>query len=320
MKVLVTGGAGFIGSHFLRQMTEKYQSYLFFNLDKLTYAGDPKNITDLHTRANYRFIHGDICDSALVTDIMAEGIEAVINFAAESHVDRSIVNARAFIDTNIYGTFTLLEAARQYGIQKYVQISTDEVYGSLGKVNTFMETSPLHPNNPYAVSKTSADLLGLAYGRTYSLPVIVTRSSNNFGPCQHPEKMIPKVILNALQDKPLPVYGDGQQVRDWLYVTDHCDAIDLVLHYGKPGNTYNIGAGQERRNIDLIKDILTILEKPFSLIKFVLDRPGHDRRYAINASKIRAELGWHPRFTFEESLRETVRWYTQNSNRWLEKE
>ncbi|MDW7684974.1 MAG: dTDP-glucose 4,6-dehydratase [Bacillota bacterium] len=316
MNVLVTGGAGFIGSHFLRHMVPKYPLYQFINLDALTYAGDPRNLEDLERFSNYRFIYGDICDHQLVNTVVSEGIHVIVNFAAESHVDRSIANARTFLDTNIGGTFTLLEAARQFGLEKFIQISTDEVYGSLGREGAFTEDSPLRPNNPYAASKTSADLLALAYGKTYRIPVTITRSSNNFGPFQHPEKLIPKMILNALADKPLPVYGDGQYVRDWIYVTDHCLAIELVLHSGKAGHIYNIGANQEYKNIDLVRNILNILQKPLSLIQFVADRPGHDRRYAINAAKIQRELGWQPVSNFQESLAATIRWFQQNSGRW----
>lgn len=317
MNVLITGGAGFIGSHFLRYVTRKYSTYRFINLDALTYAGDLRNLAALQAQENYQFIQGDICDSKLVNSIVAAGIDIIVNIAAESHVDRSIANARSFIETNISGTFTLLEAARRYGVRSFIQVSTDEVYGSLGSDGAFTEESPLQPNNPYAASKTSADLLALAYGRTYGVSVTVTRSSNNFGPHQHPEKLIPKIILNALADKPLPVYGDGLHVRDWLFVTDHCVALDLVMQCGAAGRVYNIGAGQERENIALVRDILDILQKPHSLIEFVADRPGHDRRYAIDASRIRRELGWQPRCGYRESLEATVRWYQEHRCRWL---
>ena len=311
--ILVTGGAGFIGSNFVRYMVNKYPQYRIIVLDALTYAGNRENLADLEGKMNYLFYHGDIRD-ARVVDNLVSNVDTIINFAAETHVDRSILSADSFIQTDVVGTFTLLEAARKYNIERYIQISTDEVYGSVEE-GSFTEESPLKPNSPYSASKASGDLLVRSYYKTYGVPAIITRSSNNFGPYQYPEKLIPLFITNALQDQPLPLYGDGKNVRDWIYVIDNCEAIDVVLHHGQPGEIYNIGAGNELQNIQITEMILDKLNKPRSLIKPVPDRPGHDRRYSLNCDKIRA-LGWQPRHNFEEALDETIRWYVENEAWW----
>ena len=316
MKVLITGGAGFIGSNFVHYMVRKYSNYQIINLDALTYAGNLENVKDVENEANYRFVKGDITDRELIESLFEEGIDAVVNFAAESHVDRSIADPGIFVKTNVQGTQVLLEAAKKYGVRKYVQISTDEVYGTLGETGYFTETTPLAPNSPYSASKAGADLLVRAYHETYGLPVNITRCSNNYGSYHFPEKLIPLMIINALNDRPLPVYGDGLNVRDWLHVEDHCSAIDLVLHKGRNGEVYNIGGNNERTNIEVVKAILRYLNKPESLITFVDDRLGHDRRYAIDATKIREELGWQPKYTFEEGLKKTIDWYLENRSWW----
>jgi dTDP-glucose 4,6-dehydratase len=294
---------------------EKYP-YQLINLDKLTYAGNLENLAGVQDDPRYTFVRGDIADESCVREIFSRKIDAVVNFAAESHVDRSIEDAGAFIRTNVEGTRVLLEAARHSGVERFVQVSTDEVYGSLGPEGYFTEDSPLNPSSPYSASKAAADLLVLAYRRTYGLPVIVTRCSNNYGPYQFPEKLIPLMITNALEDRPLPVYGDGLNVRDWIHVRDHCAALDLVLHRGEPGRIYNIGGGNEKTNLEIVRLILSALGKPESLITFVADRPGHDRRYAIDCARLRRELGWRPAVTFERGLRETVAWYRENRNWW----
>jgi dTDP-glucose 4,6-dehydratase len=315
--ILVTGGAGFIGSNFLHYMLKTHPKYSFINFDKLTYAGNLENLKSIETNKNYRFVKGDICDKQKVVSILEEfNIDAVIHFAAESHVDRSIVGAAVFIETNVLGTQTLLEAVKGKGIERFLQVSTDEVYGSLGEVGKFTEATPLHPNSPYAASKASADLLCMAYQHTFNLPVVITRCSNNYGPYQFPEKLIPLMIANAIYDKPLPVYGKGTNVRDWLHVLDHCEAIDVVLHKGKVGEVYNIGGNNEWKNIDIVKLLLTHLNKPESLITYVTDRLGHDLRYAIDASKIKKDLGWQPRYTFEKGITETIGWYLNNKDWW----
>ncbi|RCK72884.1 MAG: dTDP-glucose 4,6-dehydratase [Ignavibacteriae bacterium] len=317
MRILVTGGAGFIGSNFIHHLIQKHPDYLIINLDKLTYAGNLENLKTIENNPNYNFIKGDICDRNLVASIIDNfKVQAIINFAAESHVDRSIMGSDVFIQTNIVGTHTLLEVAREKNIEKFIQISTDEVYGSLDSAGKFTEQTPLHPNSPYAASKASADLLALAYQHTYGVPVIITRCSNNYGPYQFPEKLIPLMIVNALNNKPLPIYGDGQNVRDWIYVTDHCEAILTVLEKGKIGEVYNIGAENEKPNIEIVKLILKELGKDESLIKFVKDRPGHDRRYAIDATKIKTELGWRPAYTFEKAIKSTIDWYLDNETWW----
>ncbi|AXM89105.1 dTDP-glucose 4,6-dehydratase [Anoxybacillus ayderensis G10] len=316
MKVLITGGAGFIGSNFVNYMVKKYPNYQVINLDALTYAGNLENVKEVENEPNYQFVKGDITNRELVESLLAEGVDAVVNFAAESHVDRSITDPGVFVRTNIQGTQVLLDAAKKYGVKKYIQISTDEVYGTLGETGYFTETTPLAPNSPYSASKAGADLLVRAYHETYGLPVNITRCSNNYGPYHFPEKLIPLMIINALNDRPLPVYGDGLNIRDWLHVEDHCAAIDLVLHHGENGEVYNIGGNNERTNIEVVKAILRYLNKPESLITFVEDRLGHDRRYAIDATKIREELGWKPKYTFEEGLKKTIDWYLENRSWW----
>ncbi len=311
--ILVTGGAGFIGSNFVRYMVNKYPQYRIIVLDALTYAGNRENLADLEGKLNYFFYHGDIRD-ARVVDNLVSNVDTIINFAAETHVDRSILAADSFIQTDVVGTFTLLEAARKYNIERYIQISTDEVYGSVEE-GSFTEESPLKPNSPYSASKASGDLLVRSYFKTYGVPAIITRSSNNFGPYQYPEKLIPLFITNALQDQPLPLYGDGKNVRDWIYVLDNCEAIDVVLHHGEPGEIYNIGAGNELQNIQITEMILDKSNKPRSLIKPVPDRPGHDRRYSLRCDKIRA-LGWEPRHQFEEALDATIQWYIEHEDWW----
>ncbi len=310
--LLVTGGMGFIGSNYIRHVAGKYPDELIVNYDKLTYAGNPANLEDLRHRA-YRFIRGDICDSAAVGKATQEGVDTIISFAAETHVDRSISDATDFIDTNVRGTHVLLEAARRRDLS-YEHISTDEAYGSILK-GSFREDDALHPSSPYSASKAAGDLLCLAYHKTYGLPIKITRSTNNFGPYQFPEKLIPVLILNAVRDKPLPIYGDGLHVRDWIYVEDNCDAIDLVRTKGSPGQVFNIGAGNEHTNLEIARAILGILGKPESLIRFVEDRPGHDRRYSVDSSKVKA-LGWRPRHGFEEAVRGTVDWYCRREDWW----
>lgn len=311
--ILVTGGAGFIGSNFVRYMVNKYPQYKIIVLDALTYAGNRENLQDLEGNTNYEFHHGNICDKDIV-DQLVRNCQVIINFAAETHVDRSILEAGTFIQTDVVGTFTLLEAAKKHKIARYIQISTDEVYGSI-EHGSFSEDSPLQPNSPYSASKASGDLLVRAYHRTYGLPTLITRSSNNFGPYQYPEKLIPLFITNALENQPLPLYGDGKNVRDWLYVLDNCEAIDVVLHKGADGEVYNIGGGNEMQNIQITEMILKLLDKPKSLIKPVADRLGHDRRYSVDISKIK-KLGWKPRHNFQQALEETVRWYRENESWW----
>ncbi|AGN17558.1 dTDP-glucose 4,6-dehydratase [Methanobrevibacter sp. AbM4] len=315
--VLVTGGAGFIGSNFLRYMVNKYPNYDFINLDALTYCGNLENLKDIEDKDNYSFVKGNICDTELVNGIV-ENVDYIVHFAAESHVDRSIEDPGIFIKSNILGTQTLLDASKRNDIKKFLQVSTDEVYGSLGPKGYFTEQTPLQANSPYSASKAGADLMVRAYHNTFDLPVNITRCSNNYGPYQFPEKLIPLMISNAIEDKELPVYGDGKNIRDWLHVYDHCTGIDLVLHKGKSGEVYNIGGHNERANIDIVKLILKELDKPESLIKFVSDRLGHDRRYAIDSSKIRRDLGWRPKYTFEDGIIETIHWYLDNQD-WISK-
>jgi dTDP-glucose 4,6-dehydratase len=323
-KILVTGGAGFIGSNFIRAMLNNRNDVSVVNYDLLTYAGRLENLDDVNDNPRYAFVKGDICDAATVGRLFAEhGFDAVAHFAAESHVDKSITGPAQFVATNVIGTQTLLQAAKDaweklpggFGEKRFVHVSTDEVYGTLGESGYFTEATPLAPNSPYSASKAGSDLLARAYFETYGFPAVITRCSNNYGPYQFPEKLIPLMIANALDDKPLPVYGDGQNVRDWLYVGDHCRAVETVMEKGKPGEVYNIGGNNEMRNIDVVKLILSQLGKPESLIAFVKDRLGHDRRYAIDASKIRRELGWAPAVGFEAGIRETVDWYVGN-RRW----
>ncbi|MFH1966627.1 MAG: dTDP-glucose 4,6-dehydratase [Patescibacteria group bacterium] len=314
MNLLITGGAGFIGSNFIRYILNKYPYYRIINLDKLTYAGNLENLRDIEANPNYAFIKGDICDEKIVDQLVSRKPDVILNFAAESHVDRSILEPQAFIKTDILGTQTLLEAAKKYSIDKYVQISTDEVYGSI-KQGSFTEQSPLKPNSPYSASKAGADLMVRAYSKTYDLPVLITRSSNNFGPYQYPEKLIPLFVTNLLEDKKVPVYGDGRQVRDWLYVIDNCEGIDCVLHYGKVGEIYNIGADNERTNLEITKIILKETNRDESHIEHVKDREGHDRRYSVDSTKTKS-LGWHPRYQFEEAMEKTIQWYRDNPNWW----
>jgi dTDP-glucose 4,6-dehydratase len=316
MKILITGGAGFIGSNFVAYMAKRYPHYHITNLDALTYAGNSENLKSLEHSLNYAFIRGDITDRSLVDSIFRKGIDMVVNMAAESHVDRSISSPEIFVKTNILGTQVLLEAARTYGVQKFIQVSTDEVYGSLGPEGYFHESTPLSPNSPYSSSKAGADLLVRAYHETYRLPINITRCSNNYGPFQFIEKLIPLVITRSLKGEPLPVYGDGLNIRDWLHVEDHCRALDLVLHCGRDGEVYNIGGNNERTNLGIVKTILKELQQPESLIEFVKDRPGHDRRYAIDASKIKTELQWRPVYSFETGIRETIKWYLTNRQWW----
>ena len=313
MRLLVTGGAGFIGSNFVRFMLRRYDDLEIVNLDKLTYAGNLENLRDIQDDARYTFVKGDICDATVVRAAL-RGADAVVNFAAETHVDRSISGPQDFISTDVLGTHTLLEAVRELGIARYVQISTDEVYGST-ETGSFTEESDLAPSSPYSASKAGADLLVLAYHRTYGAPVLITRSSNNYGPWQYPEKIVPLFITNAIDDQALPVYGDGLNVRDWLYVDDNCGGIDAVLRKGALGEVYNIGGGNEVKNLALTRQILELLGKRPELIRFVADRPGHDRRYAIDCGKLRA-LGWRPATPFATGLKRTVSWYRDNPDWW----
>lgn len=330
--ILVTGGAGFIGSNFVKLMLKKHPEYKIINIDALTYAGNLENLKDIDNNPNYEFIKVDIRDREKVEEIFKNNeITSVVNFAAESHVDRSIEEPEVFLTTNIIGTQVLLDTAKKYwkvnpndkyckeyktGV-KFLQVSTDEVYGALGETGMFVETMPLMPNSPYSASKASADMIVRAYNETFGMPVNITRCSNNYGPYQFPEKLIPLMINNCLNEKDLPVYGDGMQVRDWLHVSDHCSAIDTVLHKGKDGEVYNIGGNNEKANIEIVKLIIGTLGKTEGLIKYVKDRPGHDRRYAIDNTKITTELGWEPAYTFEQGMKETIQWYLENT-KWIE--
>ncbi|PYM21638.1 MAG: dTDP-glucose 4,6-dehydratase [Candidatus Rokuibacteriota bacterium] len=313
MRVLVTGGSGFIGSNFIRYVLTEHPDDRIVNLDKLTYAGNPANLADFEHDARYAFVHGDIADAELVGDV-ARGVDAIVNFAAPSHVDRSILDADEFLRTNVLGVRVLLDAVRTLGVPRLLHVSTDEVYGSIA-TGAATEASPLRPSNPYSAAKAGGDLLALAYWNTHGVPVVVTRSSNNFGPYQYPEKLIPLFITNALESQPLPVYGDGLQVRDWIYVLDNCAAIDLVLRAGRDGEVYNIAGGHEVANATVTREILRWLGKPESLIQMVADRPGHDRRYALDATKL-ARLGWAPRYPFASALESTVRWYREHDAWW----
>jgi dTDP-glucose 4,6-dehydratase len=315
MKLLVTGGCGFIGSNFIRYILKKYPDYRVINLDALTYAGNPENLKDLKENTRYSFIHGRIEDATLVKDLMKD-IDCVVNFAAESHVDRSIIDAQPFLITNVIGTQILLETARITSVKRFIHISTDEVYGSLGDEGRFTEDTPLRPNSPYAASKASADLLVRAYHETYGLPTIIVRPSNNYGPYQFPEKFIPLAITNLFEDKPIPVYGKGENIRNWLFVEDCCSAVDMILHNGKIGEIYNVGGTVEKKNIEIATMILDLLGKNSSYINYVKDRPGHDYRYSLDSSKIEREIGWRPsRYPgIEEGIKETIRWYREN--RW----
>ena len=321
MRLLVTGGCGFIGSNFVHYFLRQYPEDSLINVDKLTYAGNPNNLFGLAHSDRYSFNKGDIADARRIEEVIGQGVDAIVNFAAESHVDRSIEAPDEFMRTNVFGTFVLLEAIRKVFGQRsirFLHVSTDEVYGSLGPTGAFTEETPLSPNSPYSASKASADLMVRAYHQTYGLDTAITRCSNNYGPYQFPEKLIPLVISNALEGKELPVYGDGLQIRDWIHVEDHCRALDTVLRLGKPGEVYNVGGASERTNLTLIKTILDGLGKPHSLIRFVKDRPGHDRRYAIDFSKIERTLGWRPRISFEEGIKQTVAWYRSHEPWWKE--
>lgn len=330
--ILVTGGAGFIGSNFIKTMLDKYPTYKIVNIDALTYAGNLENLKEISDDLNYTFIKVDIRDRSKIDEIFSDfNIDAVVNFAAESHVDRSIEEPEIFLTTNIIGTQVLLDTAKKHwkinpgdkyckeykrGV-KFLQVSTDEVYGALGEMGMFIETMPLMPNSPYSASKASADMIVRAYNQTFGLPINITRCSNNYGPYQFPEKLIPLMINNCLNEKDLPVYGDGMQIRDWLYVFDHCAAIDTVLHKGMDGEVYNIGGNNEKANIEIVKMIIKALGKSENLIKYVKDRPGHDRRYAIENTKISTQLGWKPTYSFEQGLKETIEWYLANTE-WIE--
>ncbi len=324
MQVLATGGAGFIGSNFIHYILKKHNTIKIINYDKLTYAGNLQNLKDIKGDPNYLFIKGDICDKKKLSSVFVKySPDCVVNFAAESHVDRSIQNPEEFIKTNVLGVQNLLQTSLDNDVKLFIQISTDEVYGSLGDIGTFTEKNPLTPNSPYAASKASADLLARAYYKTYSLPVIITRCSNNYGPYQFPEKLIPLIILNCLKGEKIPVYGDGLNIRDWLYVEDHCSAIDAVMERGEIGEIYNIGGNNEKTNIEIVKTIISIMSEKLqessiseALVSFVKDRKGHDRRYAIDSSKIQTELGWKPAVPFEEGIRKTVEWYLTNQE-WL---
>jgi len=317
LRLLVTGGAGFIGCNFVRYILDRYPDYHVVNLDKLTYAGNLENLEGLEKNPRYRFLQGDVCDPDVVSEALKSGADAVVNFAAESHVDRSILGAAEFVRTNVLGTLNLLDCSRKIRNLRFVEISTDEVYGSLGASGAFTETTPLAPNSPYAASKASADLLVRSYNHTYGFPAMITRCSNNYGPYQLPEKLIPLLITNALAEMPLPLYGDGLYVRDWIHVQDHCAAVDRVLHHGRSGEIYNIGAKQETTNLDLARAVLKYLGKSEELITFVKDRPGHDRRYAIDPSKLERELGWKPEIPLHSGLHETIDWYRRNTA-WVE--
>lgn len=320
MKILVTGGAGFIGGNFVHHMVKKYPEHTVINLDLLTYAGNLETLKPVEDKPNYKFVRGDIADRRFIMDLFEkERPDVVVNFAAESHVDRSITDPGIFVQTNVMGTQVLLDASKEYGVKRYHQVSTDEVYGDLPLDRPdlfFREDTPLHTSSPYSSSKASADLFVLAYYRTYGLPVTISRCSNNYGPYHFPEKLIPLIISRALADEKLPVYGKGENVRDWLHVSDHCDAIDLIIHNGRVGEVYNVGGHNEKTNLEVVKTILKALGKPESLIEFVTDRPWHDLRYAIDPTKLETELGWKPKYTFETGIRQTIQWYLDNREWW----
>jgi dTDP-glucose 4,6-dehydratase len=315
--LLVTGGCGFIGSNFIRRLMAADPTLHVVNLDALTYAGNPANLADLESNPRYRFVQGDITDATAVRHAFSFKVRHVIHFAAESHVDRSILDSGPFVRTNVVGTQTLLDAARAFQVERFVQVSTDEVYGSLGSTGYFTEETPLAPNSPYSASKAAADLLVRSYAHTYGFPAVITRCSNNYGPYQFPEKLIPLFVTNLLADQPVPVYGDGQQVRDWIHVDDHCAAVEAVWRKGTPGEVYNIGGRSEKTNLELTHTLIALLHKPLSLIRYVKDRPGHDRRYAIDCDKIERELGWKPVVPFEQGLRDTIAWY-QSHKAWAD--
>ncbi len=316
-KLLVTGGCGFIGSNFIRHLLATDPTVRIVNFDGLTYAGNLANLKDVESQLRYKFVKGDIADREQVRAAMQMGITDVIHFAAESHVDRSIQDSGPFLRTNVIGTQILLDAAREFNVKKYVQVSTDEVYGSLGDTGSFTEETPLHPNSPYSASKAGADMLVQAYQHTFGMPAVITRCSNNYGPYQFPEKLIPLFITNIMRNEPVPVYGDGQQVRDWIHVLDHCTGVEAAWRSGKPGEVYNFGGRCEKTNLDLTKTLLDLLGKPHTLIKYVKDRPGHDRRYAIDCAKAERELGWTPKWTFEKGIRDTIDWYKDNPG-WID--
>ena len=313
-RILVTGGAGFIGSHFVRRLLRCYPDYQITNLDKLTYAGSRDNLRDVEGDPRYRFVQGDICDVALVDGLVAQA-DAIVNLAAETHVDRSLLDAGVFIQTDVYGAYVLLSAARRHGVQRFLQVSTDEVYGEAPEGQLSRETDPLRPRSPYAASKAGGEMHCMAFAASYGLAVIIGRGVNALGPNQYPEKFVPLFITNALQNQPLPLYGDGRQVRNWLFVEDFCEALDILLHQGQPGEVYNIGVGNQRPNVEVAEAILDLLGKPRDLIRLVPDRPGHDRRYALDWSKLRS-LGWSPRRSFDEALAKTVAWYRENESWW----
>jgi dTDP-glucose 4,6-dehydratase len=314
MKIVVTGGAGFIGSNFIRYVLAHHPHDLILNLDKLTYSGNLFTLREVEKDVRYSFVRGDICDRRKVQEILAGGFHAIVHFAAETHVDRSIIDASAFVKTNVLGTQCLLGAARKAGIKRFLLVSTDEVYGSAPSGERFAEESPLAPNSPYAASKAAADLLARAYFRTFQFPVIITRCTNNYGPYQYPEKFIPLIVTRALKGQCIPVYGDGLQVRDWIHVKDHCAGVDAALRKGRLGEIYNLGAGNEWPNLEIARQILRLVGKPESLLSFVQDRPGHDRRYALDSEKARKELDWSSQTTLEEGLKQTVSWYSSNSD------
>lgn len=319
-KILVTGGAGFIGGNFVHYMVDKYPNYMIVNLDALTYAGNLETCQPVEGKTNYKFVKGDIADRDFIFDLFEkEKFDIVVNFAAESHVDRSVTDPEIFIKTNVLGTQVLMDASRAYGVERYHQVSTDEVYGDLPLDRPdlfFTEETPLHTSSPYSASKASADLLVFAYHRTFGLPITISRCSNNYGPYHFPEKLIPLMISRAVNDEQLPVYGDGENVRDWLHVYDHCAAIDLILHKGKVGEVYNVGGHNERTNLEVVKTILKALNKQESLITYVKDRPGHDLRYAINPQKLENELGWKPTYNFDTGIQQTIEWYLDNKEWW----
>ncbi len=317
MRILVTGGAGFIGSNFVRYLLASYPDCQVYVLDKLTYAGNLENLAGLEDNPRYRFFQGDICDAEPLGQILRLGVDTVANFAAESHVDRSILDASEFARTNIAGTLNLMQASRKAGVDRFLQVSTDEVYGSLGETGAFTEDSAIAPNSPYAASKASADLLVRSFHRTHGFPSLISRCSNNYGPYQFPEKLIPLLVTNAVKGMALPIYGDGLYTRDWIHVRDHCSALDRVIRRGRFGEVYNIGARQEQTNLEIVRMILQVLDKDESLITYVADRPGHDRRYAIDSSKLEQELGWIPEIGFETGMRQTIEWYLQNPS-WVE--